>query len=60
MATYIGKVTIEVGVSVTATSQQEADVMAMERTYGRIVDNLDERVHQRSYNKTVELRLLET
>lgn len=62
MATYIGHVTITIGVSVQATSQHEAEVIAVERVFGRTTDNLDSNpvVRQRSYDKTAELRLLET
>jgi len=60
MATFIGTVTVEVGVSVQATSQREAEIIAAERVFGRIGDNLDEKVQQRSYDKQASLRLLET
>lgn len=60
MATYIGNVTITIGVSIKANSQEEADTIAAERTFGRIGDDLDNRVSQRSYTKTASLRLLQT
>jgi hypothetical protein len=60
MATYIGKVTVEVGVSVQARNQQEANLIVTERVFARIGDNLDDKVQQRSYEKSCDLRLLET
>lgn len=58
MATYIGKVTITMGVRVDARSLEEAETRVLEASFGRISTGQD-RVSEYSYEKMVALHARE-